>query len=966
VKNLTRFACFCLVLISLLATPVLRGQTVASDLTPFDIGSANVCPPFTAEPAPCSTTAAIHFKITEGGVLGTPNVLTMGTPNLDFKLTGDTCTGNVTAGSLCTVKVTMTPKFPGLREGVVQITDVSGNVLAFRLLHGIGLGPQVAIDNGLVVTLGGTPHALAITAGVVVDSAGDVFFSSQLPAAVYELPTGGGPLRTVGAGFGDPQGLALDGAGNLYVTDEGTGLVVKVPPGCESTSCQTTLDGGFYRPEGIAVDFAGNVYVVDVWYLRVVELPVGCVSPSCAVQIGKGLNFPYAIAVDSAGNIFVSDISVRTVVKIAAGSGAMTTVLRNINSYGMAVDAAGDLFLSDPFNDQIVEAAAGASTLTTVARAPTETWAVALDAAGNVYFTTTGNNTAASEIQRVQIPTYTFATAPVGTLSSDSPQSFTVQNSGNTALFLRGLKANEDLSFNQVTGSGTPQDCKGDLSLAPGASCNLSISFTPAYPGPIVTAAVLQDDGGNSASATQMIPLQGIGGSIGPSIGFFDGFSYPGGDTNINLGLATNGGAAIGNDVLQLTDGGLNESRSAFDTTPVGLAFFQTSFDFQLTGTNTPAPDADGIAFVLEGNGPDALGTSGGGLGYGLPAVGQPGAKITNSVAVKFDLHNNDGEGSSSTGLYIDGAAPTVPATNLLPSGIDLHSGHVFHVVLVYTGGLLELSITDRATNASFTQDFPIDLSAVIGGSTAFAGFTAGTGAKTAVQNILNWQLTSSACCQDGMPVFSSGFPIGSNLTLNGSAAISDGVLNLTQQTPNQASSAYFDTVIPVSKFTSDFDFQLSRGDGEGFTFVLQSEGLNAIGPAGGGLGYGPSTPDGPGSRIFHSLAVKFDLYSDAGEGSNSTGVYVGGDSPTVPATNLLPSAINLHSGHAFHARLNYDGANLTVSITDLTEYAVYTGVYAVDIPAAVGGTTAFAGFTAATGAEYDTVNILDWTMTSY
>ena len=57
--------------------------------------------------------------------------------------------------------------------------------------------------------------------------------------------------------------------------------------------------------------------------------------------------------------------------------------------------------------------------------------------------------------------------------------------------------------------------------------------------------------------------------------------------------------------------------------------------------------------------------------------------------------------------------------------------------------------------------------------------------------------------------------------------------MHLTQQTPSEANSAYFDTVVPVSKFTSDFDFQLSKGNGEGFTFVLQSEGLNAIGAAG-------------------------------------------------------------------------------------------------------------------------------------
>src|SRR6202012_4529222 len=109
---------------------------------------------------------------------------------------------------------------------------------------------------------------------------------------------------------------------------------------------------------------------------------------------------------------------------------------------------------------------------------------------------------------------------------------------------------------------------------------------------------------------------------------------------------------------------------------------FKVSFHFQLTGASGPTPDADGFTFVLQANGPDALGTTGGGLGYGVPAVGQTGPSISNSLAIKFDLHNNNGEGASSTGLYLNGVAPTTPSINLLPSGIDLHSGHEFDAEL--------------------------------------------------------------------------------------------------------------------------------------------------------------------------------------------------------------------------------------------------------------------------------------------
>jgi len=497
-----------------------------------------------------------------------------------------------------------------------------------------------------------------------------------------------------------------------------------------------------------------------------------------------------------------------------------------------------------------------------------------------------------------------------------------------------------DGNFIQSAGPGTPSDCVAGRSYVPGASCNLSLSFTPTVNGPLTGAAVLTD---NAQSGTQMISLSGTGGPTGASI------SFPNGFTSAAPGLALNGGASINGSALQLTDGGLNESRSVFSGIPIGLASFETEFDFQLTGIDTPAPDADGFMFVVQANGPNASGSTGGGLGYGAPAVGQPGPVISNSVGIKFDLHDNNGEGTSSTGIYLDGAAPTVPSLNLLPSLIDLHGGHVFHVALVYDGKILTLTITDQTTHATFSHPFPVNIGGYLGGQTGYAGFTASTGAKTAVQSILNWQLTSSECCTAGEPAFAAGFSSPSELTLDGNAGISNGALLLTQDTAMETSSAFFPTTVPVNIFTSDFDFKLSAGYGEGFTFVLQSIGFNAIGSGESGLGYGPTTPGGGGAKIAHSVAIKFDLHSNEGEGSNSTGVYVGGASPTVPYTELMP-AINLHSGHTFHARLTYTGKILTLVITDLTQYAVFAGSYPVDIPKAVGSTIGYAGFTASTG----------------
>ncbi len=76
---------------------------------------------------------------------------------------------------------------------------------------------------------------------------------------------------------------------------------------------------------------------------------------------------------------------------------------------------------------------------------------------------------------------------------------------------------------------------------------------------------------------------------------------------------------------------------------------------------------------------------------------------------------------------------------NLDNSGIDLHSGHVFHVAISYDGSRLEVTLTDTITNASATQSYAIDLIGVLGSSKAYAGFTGGSSSQTAVQDIRNW-----------------------------------------------------------------------------------------------------------------------------------------------------------------------------------------------------------------------------------
>jgi hypothetical protein len=211
--------------------------------------------------------------------------------------------------------------------------------------------------------------------------------------------------------------------------------------------------------------------------------------------------------------------------------------------------------------------------------------------------------------------------------------------------------------------------------------------------------------------------------------------------------------------VARLTDGGGTEAGSVFETPRVGVTNFTTTFTFRMhDGTN---PMADGMAFVIQGNSPSALGFPGGGLGYGPDTPGGPQG-IPNSIAIKFDLFSNAGEGIDSTGLFLNGDSPTIAVNpgdtlvDLTNTGIDLHSQDVFQVTLAYDGITLTETIKDTNTGATFTTSYTVDIAAQVGGNVGYVGFTGGTGGLTTVADVQTWtyQFTSpvSAPNSNGTP----------------------------------------------------------------------------------------------------------------------------------------------------------------------------------------------------------------------
>ena len=186
---------------------------------------------------------------------------------------------------------------------------------------------------------------------------------------------------------------------------------------------------------------------------------------------------------------------------------------------------------------------------------------------------------------------------------------------------------------------------------------------------------------------------------------------------------------------------------------------------------------------------------------------------------------------------------------------------------------------------------------------------------------------------------FSLGFGnAASSMTFNGSTGLDDTRLQLTNGGLNQAGSAFYNSLINVQSFVTNFTFQLSNAGADGITFTIQANGPTALGPSGGGLGYGPNAPGGTGG-IPKSIAVKFDTYNNAGEGIDSTGLYTNGASPTTPAIDLTSSGIDLHSDDTMAVQLAYDGTTLSMVINDPVANKTFSTSWPINIPNTVGGT---------------------------
>jgi sugar lactone lactonase YvrE len=444
-----------------------------------------------------------------------------------------------TAGQTCEVEAGYHAYQPGALSGSVNViggsSSSSTNLLASLIVEGTVTGPLAAVDTGNKILKGvgyGVTTGYTSPAGVSIDNTGAMYMADAANNAVYKYPANATSTTTPSltfTGLSSPSGTAVDQAGNLYVVNTGANNVLYYTNNNGTlSSTPATLSLGSYTlssPHGIAIDNLGDIYIADTGNSRVLLAP----NPFAAavgqvVPVGSGFTSPYGVAIDNLNDVFVADKGAGKVYEVPGGYGFVTVTTSpgasstvSIGSSfsqptSIAVDASGTLYITDAGLAEVLKLAqvSGAYGTPTVlfneaSGGIARPYGIAVDLTGDLYITD-------SDLPALYyVPRSTGTGGSVGTLAfgnvamnATNTLYATLSNAGYSTALTNSLSTSPATPYALGTnGCGS--------SLATGASCNVSVTFT----GPTTTDTqqagnmvfTTNQDGGTNITAK--VPFSG-------------------------------------------------------------------------------------------------------------------------------------------------------------------------------------------------------------------------------------------------------------------------------------------------------------------------------------------------------------------------------------------------------------------------------------------------------------------------
>jgi len=406
-----------------------------------------------------SSIISVNFQIAAGTTVSAYNYMDQGitgsksefnAPSSDTNTALCTATTYATA-TVCDVDFVFSPTYPGNRYGAIQVLGASSAILNSVFVGGVGVGPEVAYLPGSQSTVG---TSLTTPQGVGVDGFGNVYIVNTTTTGSITKVTAAGVQSTIAcctgltpATLSNPGGIAVDGAGNVYVADYSNSRVVKIPWNGTTYGSAVQVLAGLSTPNDVAVDGNGNVYIANEGAAQILKVPWTGTTYGSSVVL-ESTNRVTGVAVDGNLNVYGAYYFASQVVKIPWNGSSYGTAV-NVGSgwsgpFNLSVDVNGNLYVADAIANKVsVVPWNGTSYGTQYVVANTAknglgySSGVSVDAAGDVFIADQTNNRIV-KLSDGTPPTLTWVTTtPVGSLdSTDGAQTVTIQNIGNSPLLI--------------------------------------------------------------------------------------------------------------------------------------------------------------------------------------------------------------------------------------------------------------------------------------------------------------------------------------------------------------------------------------------------------------------------------------------------------------------------------------------------------------------------------------------------